>query len=164
MKIDISELLRKKITSQSIEVVIGENDMFNENNEVKLSKPLKVQIEIKSIGEILILDAKIVGELRLRCSRCLEYFDKPLELDIKEELSTDEESDNYVFMEDEQFDIMPIIENDIIEYLPLKILCDDQCKGLCQNCGTNLNVYKCNCDTKEVDFRLEKLKELFANE
>ena len=44
--------------------------------------------------------------------------------------------------------------------LPFRLLCREDCKGLCPVCGANLNEMTCNCNTKQIDPRLEKLKML----
>jgi uncharacterized protein len=44
--------------------------------------------------------------------------------------------------------------------VPMKALCDEDCAGLCQKCGQNLNQGKCDCPAEEIDPRWAKLNEL----
>jgi len=53
----------------------------------------------------------------------------------------------------------PIISS-ILLSLPMKTICDEDCKGICPNCGRDLNEGQCNCEDKNIDPRLAKLKEL----
>ena len=62
------------------------------------------------------------------------------------------------------------LTSDVIEYarlaIPLKVLCSDDCKGLCSDCGVNLNDKSCDCDSSESDPRwapLSKLKDKLNN-
>ena len=43
---------------------------------------------------------------------------------------------------------------------PVRILCREDCRGLCQRCGKNLNEGECGCDTREIDPRMEPLRKL----
>ena len=89
------------------------------------------------------------------CSRCLDTFIYPIDIDIEErftkskELQDDEE---LIFVEDDTLDIIQIVENCIISTLPIKRLCKEDCKGLCSQCGTNKNVKECQCDAIEYDY------------
>lgn len=65
-----------------------------------------------------------------------------------------------MLLEDEVIDVTEVIENNIIIELPIKRLCKENCKGLCQQCGVNLNFSKCKCE-KDIDPRLAKLKDFF---
>ena len=53
-----------------------------------------------------------------------------------------------------------LVMTDVTLELPFQLLCREECKGLCPVCGADLNETTCNCNTKKVDPRLEKLKML----
>ena len=54
------------------------------------------------------------------------------------------------------------LDEELLEFLilsfPTRVLCAEECKGLCHKCGHNLNEGPCNCDTREIDPRLAPLK------
>lgn len=52
------------------------------------------------------------------------------------------------------------LKQELYMNIPMKPLCDEDCSGLCQNCGTNKNTNKCNCKTEKIDPRLAVLSEL----
>ena len=60
--------------------------------------------------------------------------------------------------------ISEIVRESILAALPMKILCRDDCRGLCLKCGQNLNRGQCDCDTTEIDPRLAILAKLKATE
>ncbi|SUY61625.1 ribosomal protein L32 family protein [Clostridium sporogenes] len=66
-----------------------------------------------------------------------------------------------MLLKNEAIDVTEVIENNIIIELPIKRLCKKNCKGLCQQCGANLNFSKCKCE-KDIDPRLAKLKDFFS--
>ena len=115
--------------------------------------------------DILLLKAKIKTTLEMVCSRCLDTFIYPIDIDIEERFTTNikSEDDNVVVVMNDVLDITEIVETSIISTLPIKRVCKDDCKGLCQVCGCNLNYDSCSCDKEDVDIRFEVLKGLFDN-
>jgi uncharacterized protein len=76
--------------------------------------------------------------VEVTCGRCLEPFDFELEL-----------NDVCHFLENATTDIIDVTEDlreDILISLPVKFICDDECAGLCRECGANLNLESCACD------------------
>lgn len=69
-------------------------------------------------------------------------------------------SDDYVEAPDFQLDLDELVTADVLLELPSKYLCKDSCKGLCPNCGADLNRTSCDCSKHNTDPRLEVLKEL----
>ena len=82
---------------------------------------------------------------------------------VDEKVSKDEQEDENVITleEGDVLDIRDVVMNNIYLALPLKVLCKEDCKGLCQDCGKNLNEGQCNCTHEEVDPRLSALKDMF---
>jgi uncharacterized protein len=165
MIINISDLIRKSITKKEINVVLDLKS-FNDGYEtVNVVEPIKVQLVIGKIEDVLSLDGVIVGKLELLCSRCLQKFDYDLNIEFHEKLTNnpDNRDDELIFINNDDFDLAEIVENNIIISLPIQRLCKNDCKGLCHACGKNLNCGSCNCDNSNYDPRLEKLKDLFSN-
>ena len=63
--------------------------------------------------------------------------------------------------EGDTVDLTDLLIKDIISSLPIQALCSEDCKGLCQKCGVNLNRETCDCDKEQVDIRFAALKDLF---
>ena len=70
--------------------------------------------------------------------------------------------DDYIVVENNVLDLDALINEEIQLFLPIKMLCKEDCKGLCQGCGKNLNYEKCECE-KEVDPRLAALSDLLID-
>lgn len=164
MTINISELLKKKIASQELHLVFEEESFSFDGENIVFSKPVRLDGTLSLTGDLLILDCTISTELILNCSRCLEEFKYPVEIEIEEKFSNnpDNKDDDIIFIDSDTIDITEIIQNDIGMSLPFKKLCKDECKGLCQHCGTNLNVNTCKCEQDDIDPRLAKLKDMFT--
>ena len=69
----------------------------------------------------------------------------------------------------QELDLVDIIEQTLDFKIPASVLCKEDCKGLCQGCGANLNIEACSCnesanDEEIIDPRFAKLKDLFKND
>ena len=127
--------------------------------------PEKVHLAINLVNRatVLTLEYKASFVQRCVCDRCL-----------KEELSKQEmcfshtlvrslngtAEDGYLLVPDDTLDMAEVAADDIRLEMPTGYLCDDDCKGLCPQCGADLNCKQCGCVTKTIDPRLEVLKKL----
>lgn len=97
------------------------------------------------------------------CDRCLKEtvvsYDVPIVRTIVTNLEN-EENDDITVVPDMQLDLENFCYPDIVMSLPTKVLCKDDCRGLCPDCGKDLNTGGCNCTKTEIDPRLAALAEL----
>lgn len=116
--------------------------------------------------------AKIEGKARISfmapCDRCLGEVKVDLDLcperyAVPEDAldPEDDEIDDLSFMEGHQLNVETLLYNEIMENWPAKILCREDCKGLCPVCGRNLNEGECGCDRFVPDPRLAGIQDLF---
>ncbi len=103
--------------------------------------------------------AKGKFDVTMPCSRCLDDVVVPAEIDVERfiDLSKNindikDESDEYEdysgYIRGTELDVDAFISCEILSSLPMKVLCKDDCKGLCPKCGKNLNHGACNCEEK----------------
>ena len=146
-----------------------EGSLNFEGQEFIFPKGLHSEVIEKWLNlSLLSVEIKISAEIIADCARCL----KSTSLEISENLmylyySGSEEAfedlDDYMPVEVENFgrviDVMPQIQESVFTLLPTKVLCKEDCKGLCPNCGKDLNEGSCSCKTQNTDPRLEALKD-----
>ena len=58
-------------------------------------------------------------------------------------------------------DVDRLVGNELTLNLPMKVLCREDCKGICNRCGTNLNYGTCDCDTRSLDPRMSVIQDIF---
>lgn len=164
MIIDVVDLISKKASKKEVHLVSNLENFYDDGEYVEFLEPVTLDGEISFFENIISLSGDITTKLRLTCSRCLSYFDYDINLQIHENFSNniDNKDDEIIFIDSDMIDITDITKNNIIISLPIKKLCKDDCKGLCQGCGTNLNLSSCTCKDDNVDPRLAKLKDLFS--
>ncbi|MBP1573228.1 MAG: DUF177 domain-containing protein [Oscillospiraceae bacterium] len=79
------------------------------------------------------------------CDRCLCEFNREYAYDFEHILVRSSSSDDFVECPDNTLDINELAISDLLLQLPTKILCKDDCKGLCFKCGADLNEGPCGC-------------------
>ena len=165
MEIKFSDIKSRKERKRPISYDLKLKPTYFEGE--KISFPLEVNVEGESIidNEIVTLVLSIKTKIELICSRCLETFIYPIDIVIEERFTNNDSNseEGIVFVIGDIINITEIVESAIISSLPIKRLCNEDCKGLCQNCGVNLNKETCDCNNEDVDIRLSELKALFNN-
>lgn len=166
MIIEFRELISKRERKREINVTYDLKPLYFDGEKIIAVEPVEVLGEVKAIDETLEVTATVKTKLQLCCGRCLGTFIYPIDIDIEERFTMNKElidDEQIIFVEGDSIDITEIVENSIISTLPIKRLCKNDCNGLCHQCGKNLNEDSCQCTTNDVDLRLAKLQELFAN-
>ena len=129
------------------------------NGVFPFTTPVKLNGKIFRNAEIVSVDAEVSFTLDVVCDRCAEQTKLDFCLPVNHILVTnvnDEDNDEYIVVEDMKLEIRQLTLEDIYLALPSKFLCDENCKGVCQRCGVNLNSEICSCK-KEIDPRFESL-------
>ena len=164
MKVNISDIIR-------VNGALMELDFVEAPPETKpvegylLDDRLSFSGTLTNINDIIQLDGCLKVDYNCECYRCLRTVKKTLELKIVERFanSADAEQSNMYHFEGKVLDIGKVFNDNIILNLPMKILCSDDCKGLCIKCGANLNKEQCGCKKDDIEPRLEDLNKYFDN-
>ncbi len=130
--------------------------------------PMKVKGEITNTAGYMRMTLTLSVEYTAECARCLAPISGEFSLDLektvapKDILSDVEEDklDDYAIIEDGFLDMDEQLREQLEMEFPAKLLCKEDCLGLCSRCGQNLNEGKCDCDARDFDPRLAPLKEL----
>lgn len=124
--------------------------------------------EVSKRGSVMEIDFTIKGEIEYSCARCLDsvsrVFEKEVHKTVFRTAPTDSEDEDWYLSEDHLLDLDQIVVDEIVMDLPYQVVCSNECKGLCANCGVNLNHETCSCNSERIDPRLEILKNFFTQE
>lgn len=118
-------------------------------------------------GRKYTLKGETTVELEAPCARCLEPVKTSVELLFDREFELNDEGDEGEGLDREPYisgynlDVDELVFNELMLSLPMKVLCMEDCKGICNRCGTNLNYSTCTCDTGELDPRMSVFQEVF---
>ncbi|WKY48823.1 DUF177 domain-containing protein [Eubacteriaceae bacterium ES3] len=151
MKIEINKLLQEK--SFPFEFIVHNDELkdvegkLDENGAVvkgTVKKLSKRSFEITMTIEMTMV---------FPCARCLEPTPVPCFYDYADTVSIDDDAT--------ELDLIPVVEECIYINEPFRILCREDCRGLCPKCGNNLNHEQCDCENDgDIDPRLAALKTL----
>ncbi|WP_422657341.1 YceD family protein [Paenibacillus sp. EC2-1] len=137
--------------------------------EIVSVSPLEVDLTaILSVTGAVDVHGRLKGQLEITCSRCLKPVTEQLDIPFHEVFQPVEDPDKHqddkediTYVKGESVDLAEYVEEAFVLYLPLAPVCSEDCKGLCPNCGKDLNEGSCNCDTEVIDPRLAGLKDFF---
>lgn len=116
------------------------------------------------------IDFECVGKITLltKCDLCLEPVEISIDINQKRDLDmnkTDKDRiddlDESAYIIDTKFNFDIFIHDEILVNMPMKILCKDDCKGICNRCGANLNLGSCECDNNKPDSQMSKILDVF---
>ena len=129
-----------------------------------VSEPVVAQGVVRNTAGVLLMKGNVTTTIHGICDRCAAEFDRfidfPIDVVLVTELSNEENEDEWVFpLEGDSADLDDIVRTVFVLNLDSKLLCKDDCKGLCHRCGKNLNDGPCNCQ-KELDPRFAALRQL----
>ena len=164
MKVDISDITR--VNGASLELSFFEDKIVDAQlmEGYKISEPVSFSGNLTNMNGILELDGRLKTGYKVTCYRCLGEIERQLEIKVFESIvngkSDIDELDAYTYTGN-FLELDKIIEDNIILNLPMKQVCTQECKGLCQKCGANLNEGPCNCQEDSVNPQMESLKNFF---
>ncbi|MDF2542178.1 MAG: hypothetical protein K0S47_1896 [Herbinix sp.] len=171
MLISLSEIMTTKDKVGNFQVPIEMETCQYQGNHYGFSKKDPVNLTITNLGnKSVLIEATTSVSLVLFCSRCLKEIDYPIDIHVvkeidfnktEEERAEDLDETNYIIGYNLDVDIL--VYDEILIGFPLQVLCQDDCKGFCKNCGANLNETTCDCDKAEYDPRMSVIRDIFNN-
>ena len=169
MIIDISKVV-KSINKEVSEEVSIELDFF----ESRLGKfpilqksPVMLTITNQENAAVFIRGTVDVT-LSIPCGRCLEEvptqicFDIDKKLDIREGVLIDDEMEENDYLIGFELDVDKLVYAEILVNWPMRVLCKEDCEGICKVCGANLNKGDCGCQRTELDPRMAAIQDIFS--
>lgn len=166
MKIDISNLFNGDDKSVSINYNLPLDDLvYSTYNPIK--KGANIKGSVYQTANVVHLEADVAFDFTGYCDRCAEQVNRVMNFSLNKilvpQLANDVDYDDYIVVEGGILDLDELITEEIQLFLPSKLLCRPDCKGLCQSCGKNLNFGNCGC-RKNIDPRMEALLQLLDEE
>jgi uncharacterized protein len=152
--------------------VYDPDDLNPVDERVNLSAPATVNGKIRLAGNEVFVNGHVDARAEVECDRCLTPIELPVNADFELEYITGSEYESSAVAElteaemsvsvfdGEALDVDEIVKEQILLAVPTRMLCREDCKGICPQCGTNRNTGECNCETKEIDPRWAALKDL----
>jgi uncharacterized protein len=168
----IVDLAKLEGQNNKFEFSISAGDLDMETENVKLNSDIAVSCEItKNISKTDVTGSISVAT-EIDCTRCLIPIEQLLEFNFEaaylpsEELLKESEAEleaddlDVDVLDADELDLREVVREQILLNLPDQLFCKEDCKGLCQKCGANLNLIDCSCKETEIDPRWAALKNI----
>jgi len=169
---NVAQLMKAPVGTTQI------NDFHEEDlqagDDIQVVGPLDGHVRMRRTNQGLLVDGWVDLTLQLECNRCLKVFEQPMHITFEEQfyptvdvvsglpLASFDEEEIFPIDAHHELDLTEAIRQNTLTALPMVTLCQEDCKGLCSQCGHDLNLGPCECKPV-VDARLSVLEKLLQN-
>lgn len=172
MLVNISDVLSEQHKTVVADAELDMNEFRRDSDSYSIKTKDTVHIIVEHMeGTKLSVSGNTNLTITIPCDRCLEAVDQQFNLNLSKEIDLDEdhakedeELDEANFIEGHQLDVDQLIYNEILIAWPMKVLCSEDCKGICNICGKNLNQGQCSCEDTSLDPRMSVIQEIFKTQ
>jgi uncharacterized protein len=166
------ELDRLKEFNGRFSHVYQAGELLLDEKDARMAGPAEVQGTIDRRGNEVELRGSLRAKIDVPCGRCLQPVALPVNTEFQERFTPavswraepqhelSEVDLNLSVFDGEAIDIDELVREEILLAIPGHILCSEDCRGLCPNCGEDRNVSSCQCDVAEVESRWQGLENL----
>ena len=171
MIISLTEIINTRDKSEQFVVPLVMDKFVYDGNSYQIAGKDPVNLTVTNVGNKKVLiegSTKLV--LNVNCSRCLKELQYPMDISVTKDIDFNlsdveriENLDETNYISGYNLDVDILIRNEIIIGFPMKVLCSEDCKGICMHCGANLNEKSCDCDNTVLDPRMSVIRDIFNN-
>lgn len=171
MLINLSDVSSNENKTITLQADIEMNAFSSRLGEFSIVDKKPVRLTISNAGyRKVVIEAATHLMIAIPCDRCTEPVNTEFSLEISKEIDFNlseadriNDLDESDYMEGYELDVDKLIYGEILLNWPMKTLCKDDCKGICNQCGQNLNKGTCKCDNTVYDPRMAAIRDIFNN-
>lgn len=161
MRLDLRDIIQVPggVKNFDFQLDLSDLDFYGEN---PICEPVHVQGRVVNRAGLLELEAVASSNLHLHCDSCGKPFQRVKTVEVQRMLATelqDEEDDDIILLDGSILDAGEVMTTEFILEMDIKNLCREDCKGICPQCGADLNTEPCKCKP-DIDPRLAALAQL----
>ena len=161
MIFDVQELLKTDGARVRLE---GKLVLPQEDDGVLFHEDAVFSGTMVNVGGVLEFEATAEGSFSVPCARCMKMTEQRFSVSVFETLADDKaeitDRDAIIPLTDTAVDLDAVIWPEVLLSLQTRYLCKTDCKGLCSDCGADLNEGACSCREDDIDPRWAGLKDL----
>jgi len=170
MVIDLRELLEAPGEQRSYDL----DAAFPDLSGIELVSPVKGTLTIRNSRHHIVIDGRVRAAIHQECSRCLCEMESELDVAVEAfcpvEITRGGVAGRLAPEDDEQAALFgptrlfvdELVRQTLLPATPMKSVCRDDCRGICAQCGVNLNEENCRCPRHPADPRLAVLRDMMA--
>ena len=167
MLVNLNDVLTNDGCIQEVDAFYEADVITNQLGMFPIKEKSPVKLKLTNLGQSRILvEGNTVLTAVLACDRCLADVAYTFDLSFASKVvapdyaGTDMDDYELDFMEGYHLNVDELINSEILLNWPMKILCREDCKGICKVCGKNLNDGACGCDDFVPDPRMAVIKDI----
>lgn len=139
----------------------------------KFGEPLTFRLRLQQSGRLVEVDGHLDAQIVLQCGRCLRTFEQQLTESFtltfapcghankpEEEVELEAVELGLIVYEDDVLELQAPLQEQLLMAIPINPLCSEKCRGLCPECGVDLNTAKCNCVKKIFNNKFNVLADI----
>lgn len=157
MLVDIQIMSHGKASFIDIETEIGPDELTVSFQGIRLTRSPVFTGRLTAAGNgVFKLDGCLATGITGECARCLVTVRRSLEVRVDEVFrpraaQIEAEPDDSYPYDGFMVDLLPALRDNLVLALPQRLLCREDCRGICPDCGTDLNETSCNCAAKRSE-------------
>jgi uncharacterized protein len=148
------------------------DDLNPIDERIRLIEPATVSGTVRKSRHDVFVDGHLDTRAQVECDRCLQQVELPVSADFSLEYIPGSEYESsevaelgeaelaVAVFDGETIDVDEIVKEQILLAVPTRVLCREDCKGICPECGKDRNTGECTCVTDNIDPRWAALKNL----
>ena len=169
MKLRVSNISESGVHIKALEEpewLVNLPELCSEGEGIRFLSKIGIDLQVTRVLKEVTVTGNVQLSIQTSCSRCVE----PVRIELSPYVSlvlspadkiSDEDDDlEHETYRDDEIDLSNYLMEQIAISLPIKVVCNEDCKGLCAICGTNLNQETCTCESEKVNPRFAILKNL----
>lgn len=173
MIFNVAQLMKSPVGTSFV-ADFQEEDKVTLDDDLKVVGPVEGHTRMRRTNQGLLVDGWVDLTLELSCTRCLKDFEQPMHVTFEEQfyptvdvvtgmpLPAFDKEEIFPIDDHHLLDLTEAVRQNTLLALPMVTTCQEDCKGLCSQCGQDLNLGSCECKP-EVDSRLSILEKLLQD-
>lgn len=169
MVVSLADFMSNKSGTMELTVPFEPNSLMISGAEYDIVEKSEVHFtaEITEFNKALV-KADFTMKAVAPCDRCLKEVEIPSEVSIEREIDflqkdTASDLEQELYINGYDLDIDQMVYEEVLIGFPMKVLCREDCRGICKVCGADLNNGDCGCDRTELDPRMSVIRDIFKN-
>lgn len=177
LRFNVAQLMKDPVGSyRYVDVAADIQELAPDSELAESDEPstLAGRVRMMRTNQGVLVQGNLLGEAHVACARCLAPVPVDLDVQVEEvfvptvDMATGrsikpEEEDEALWIDEHHIlDLSEVLRQDVMLELPPHVLCKEDCRGLCPECGTNLNEASCDCKP-DIDPRWSSLTDLLKN-
>lgn len=165
MRINIAELFSQTTSDVVVERILELKELSFGGDKYSVMAPIQVIMDLKKLeNDDYLANGTITTTLTIPCNRCMDNVINEVKTSFTKEFKTNPhegDEEDHEYLSGAVLDLEKMVLDEVYMNVPMKVLCSEDCEGICKSCGINLNHASCDCEDDNIDPRLAGMKDLF---